>query len=198
MRRASFREKVDRSIGVDTGIAAKREDERRLRGLGDFAPIEGGMAKPGQPRLDEQRNHAANPGSQRREFDRRGNECLPAQECASAAVDRICERRSPAFQRKQADAAGAPGAEHPRQDTVAPLTITQRGKVVARVPVVTADAVDAATFFDRLRDWLGSPVTLLLLAAFGVCSLYLVLLRRRAVRRRQRRRAQREAEAPVA
>jgi serine-type D-Ala-D-Ala carboxypeptidase (penicillin-binding protein 5/6) len=81
---------------------------------------------------------------------------------------------------------------------VGTLTITQRGRVVARVPVVTADAVDAATFFDRLRDWLGSPVTLLLLAAFGVCSLYLVLLRRRAVRRRQRRRAQREAEAPVA
>ena len=67
--------------------------------------------------------------------------------------------------------------------------VTQRGKVVARVPLVTADAVDAATFFDRLRDWLGSPVTLVLLAAFAVCSLYLVLLRRRAVRRRQRRRA---------
>jgi D-alanyl-D-alanine carboxypeptidase (penicillin-binding protein 5/6) len=79
---------------------------------------------------------------------------------------------------------------------VGTLTISQRGKVVARVPVVTADAVNAATFFDRLRDWLGSPVTLLLLAAFGVCSLYLVLLRRRAVRRRQRRRAGKGA--PVA
>jgi D-alanyl-D-alanine carboxypeptidase (penicillin-binding protein 5/6) len=93
---------------------------------------------------------------------------------------------------KTVDGPLAKGAE------VGTLTVTQRGKVVARVPVVTADAVDAATFFDRLRDWLGSPVTLLLLAAFGVCSLYLVLLRRRAVRRRQRRRAQREAEAPVA
>jgi D-alanyl-D-alanine carboxypeptidase (penicillin-binding protein 5/6) len=74
--------------------------------------------------------------------------------------------------------------------------VTQRGKVVARVPLQTADAVDAATFFDRLRDWLGNPVTLVLLAAFALCSLYLVLLRRRAVRRRQRRRTGRGA--PVA
>jgi D-alanyl-D-alanine carboxypeptidase (penicillin-binding protein 5/6) len=84
----------------------------------------------------------------------------------------------------------------PKGARVGTVTVTQRGKVVARVPLQTADAVDAATFFDRLRDWLGSPVTLVLLAAFAVCSLYLVLLRRRAVRRRQRRRADRGA--PVA
>ena len=54
----------------------------------------------------------------------------------------------------------------------------------------------AATFFDRLRDWLDRPVTLVLLGAFALCSLYLVLLRRRAVRRRQRRRSGRGA--PVA
>jgi D-alanyl-D-alanine carboxypeptidase (penicillin-binding protein 5/6) len=77
----------------------------------------------------------------------------------------------------------------PKGARVGTITVTQRGKVVARVPLQTADAVDAATFFDRLRDWLGSPVTLVLLAAFAVCSLYLALLRRRAVRRRQRRRA---------
>ena len=76
------------------------------------------------------------------------------------------------------------------------MTVTQRGKAVARVPLQTADAVDAATFFDRLRDWLGHPVTLILLGAFALCSLYLVLLRRRAVRRRQRRRTGRGA--PVA
>lgn len=84
----------------------------------------------------------------------------------------------------------------PKGARVGTVNVLQRGKVVARVPLVTADAVDAATFFDRLRDWLGSPVTLVLLAAFAVCSLYLVLLRRRAVRRRQRRRAGRGA--PVA
>jgi D-alanyl-D-alanine carboxypeptidase (penicillin-binding protein 5/6) len=84
----------------------------------------------------------------------------------------------------------------PKGARVGTVNVLQRGKVVARVPLVTADAVDAATFFDRLRDWLDSPVTLVLLAAFAVCSLYLVLLRRRAVRRRQRRRAGRGA--PVA
>ncbi|MDX6685413.1 MAG: hypothetical protein QOF86_1541 [Baekduia sp.] len=76
------------------------------------------------------------------------------------------------------------------------VVVTQRGKVVARVPAVTADAVDAATFLQRLGDWLGQPLTLVLLGAFALCSLYLVLLRRRAVRRRQARRSGRGA--PVA
>jgi serine-type D-Ala-D-Ala carboxypeptidase (penicillin-binding protein 5/6) len=84
----------------------------------------------------------------------------------------------------------------PKGARVGTVNVLQRGKVVARVPLVTADPVDAATFFDRLRDWLDAPVTLVLLGAFAVCSLYLVLLRRRAVRRRQRRRAGRGA--PVA
>jgi serine-type D-Ala-D-Ala carboxypeptidase (penicillin-binding protein 5/6) len=84
----------------------------------------------------------------------------------------------------------------PEGARVGTVTVTQRGKVVARVPLQTADAVDAATFFDRLRDWLGNPTTLILLAAFALCSLYLVLLRRRAVRRRQSRRTGRGA--PVA
>jgi D-alanyl-D-alanine carboxypeptidase (penicillin-binding protein 5/6) len=84
----------------------------------------------------------------------------------------------------------------PKGARVGTVTVTQRGKVVARVPLETADAVDAATFLDRLRDWLARPVTLVLLAAFAVCSLYLVLLRRRAVRRRQARRQGRGA--PVA
>jgi D-alanyl-D-alanine carboxypeptidase (penicillin-binding protein 5/6) len=84
----------------------------------------------------------------------------------------------------------------PKGARVGTVVVTQRGKVVARVGLITAEPVDAATFFDRLRDWLGNPVTLVLLAAFAVCSLYLVLLRRRAVRRRQRRRTGRGA--PVA
>jgi D-alanyl-D-alanine carboxypeptidase (penicillin-binding protein 5/6) len=84
----------------------------------------------------------------------------------------------------------------PKGARVGTVSVTQRGRVVARVPLVTADPVDAATFFDRLRDWLDSPVTLVLLAAFALCSLYLVLLRRRAVRRRQARRTGRGA--PVA
>jgi D-alanyl-D-alanine carboxypeptidase (penicillin-binding protein 5/6) len=94
------------------------------------------------------------------------------------------------------DAPGELDGPLPKGARVGTVTVTQRGKVVARVPLQTADPVDAATFVDRLRDWLGRPVTLVLLLAFAVCSLYLVLLRRRAVRRRQARRPGRGA--PVA
>jgi D-alanyl-D-alanine carboxypeptidase (penicillin-binding protein 5/6) len=84
----------------------------------------------------------------------------------------------------------------PKGARVGTVTVTQRGKVVARVALETAEPVDAATFVDRLRDWFARPMTLVLLGAFALCSLYLVLLRRRAVRRRQARRSGRGA--PVA
>jgi D-alanyl-D-alanine carboxypeptidase (penicillin-binding protein 5/6) len=84
----------------------------------------------------------------------------------------------------------------PKGARLGTVVVTQRGRVVARVPAVTADAVDAATFLQRVGDWLGQPLTLVLLGAFALCSLYLVLLRRRAVRRRQARRSGRGA--PVA
>jgi D-alanyl-D-alanine carboxypeptidase (penicillin-binding protein 5/6) len=84
----------------------------------------------------------------------------------------------------------------PKGARVGTVVVIDRGRAVARVPLVTAGPVDAASFMDRLRDWLGHSWTLVLLAAFAVCSLYLVLLRRRAVRRRQRRRSGRGA--PVA
>jgi D-alanyl-D-alanine carboxypeptidase (penicillin-binding protein 5/6) len=72
------------------------------------------------------------------------------------------------------------------------VVVVHRGRAVARVPLVTATAVDEATFLDRLRDWL-SPATLVLLVLLVGCSVPLVLLRRRAVRRQQRRRAGRGA-----
>jgi serine-type D-Ala-D-Ala carboxypeptidase (penicillin-binding protein 5/6) len=84
----------------------------------------------------------------------------------------------------------------PKGARVGTVLVTLHGKTIARVPLITAEPVDAASFMDRLRDWLGRPMTLLLLAAFAVCSLYLVLLRRRAVRRRQARRTGKGA--PVA
>jgi D-alanyl-D-alanine carboxypeptidase (penicillin-binding protein 5/6) len=84
----------------------------------------------------------------------------------------------------------------PKGARVGTVVVSLHGKPIARVPLVTAAPVDAASFMDRLRDWLGRPMTLLLLVAFAVCSLYLVLLRRRAVRRRQTRRAGKGA--PVA
>jgi D-alanyl-D-alanine carboxypeptidase (penicillin-binding protein 5/6) len=64
--------------------------------------------------------------------------------------------------------------------------VRQRAKTVARVPLVTAREVDAATVLERIGSYMGRGTTLLLLGAFAVCSLYLVLLRRRAVRRRTR------------
>jgi serine-type D-Ala-D-Ala carboxypeptidase (penicillin-binding protein 5/6) len=84
----------------------------------------------------------------------------------------------------------------PKGARVGTVVVVDRGRAVARVPLVTAEPVDAATFLDRLRDWLSTTTTLLLLAVFAGCSLYLVLLRRRAVRRRERRRTGRGA--PVA
>ena len=75
----------------------------------------------------------------------------------------------------------------PQGARVGTVVVRQRGRIVARVPLVTAQPVDAATFLQRLGGFLGRPTTLALLAAFGACSLYLVLLRRRALRRRDSR-----------
>jgi D-alanyl-D-alanine carboxypeptidase (penicillin-binding protein 5/6) len=67
---------------------------------------------------------------------------------------------------------------------VGTVVVRQRGHAVARVPLVLGAEVQSASVFERLRDYAGRPLTLLLLAALAVCSLQLVLLRRRAVRRR--------------
>ncbi|WP_205697550.1 D-alanyl-D-alanine carboxypeptidase family protein [Conexibacter sp. SYSU D00693] len=77
----------------------------------------------------------------------------------------------------------------PRGARVGTVEVRLRGKVVDRVPLVTAREVDAATFGQRFAEWLGRGSTVLLLAAFAACSLLLVLLRRRATRRRQGERA---------
>lgn len=72
-------------------------------------------------------------------------------------------------------------------DRVGSVVVLDGERVVARIPLVTAEAVDAASFMDRIRDWLGAPLTIALLVLFVAGSLYLVALRRRAVRRRRRR-----------
>jgi D-alanyl-D-alanine carboxypeptidase (penicillin-binding protein 5/6) len=114
---------------------------------------------------------------------------------AGATVERTARRGDRLVVATQ-DAPAELDGPLPKGARVGTVTVTQRGKVIARVPLQTAEPVDAATFVDRLRDWFGRPVTVVLLAAFAVCSLYLVLLRRRAVRRRQARR--RGRGAPVA
>lgn len=84
----------------------------------------------------------------------------------------------------------------PQGARVGTLSVRMRGKEIERVALVTATVVDAATVGQRLTTFLSRGSTLLLLGAFAACSLYLVLLRRRAMRRRER--TTDEAEATVA
>lgn len=63
------------------------------------------------------------------------------------------------------------------------VEVRQRGRVVARVPLVTARAVTEAGAADRLADFAGRTRTVLLLAVFLLGSLLLVVLRRRSTRR---------------
>jgi D-alanyl-D-alanine carboxypeptidase (penicillin-binding protein 5/6) len=58
-----------------------------------------------------------------------------------------------------------------------------RGKVVARVPLVTANAVEEAGLSTRLAALLRESSTLVLIVGLVVCTVSLVLLRRRVVRR---------------
>jgi D-alanyl-D-alanine carboxypeptidase (penicillin-binding protein 5/6) len=82
---------------------------------------------------------------------------------------------------------GAPGTVTgplPAGSREGTIEVLEGGRVVARVPLVTAKPVPEATITERMRAWLGRTLTILLLAALAICSLQLVLLRRRAVRRR--------------
>ena len=79
----------------------------------------------------------------------------------------------------------------------------RRGKeVLARIPVVTAKPVAEASFATRLQHVLLSAQGFLALLALLVCSLPLLLLRRRAINRKraleaEHRRARRREESPV-
>jgi D-alanyl-D-alanine carboxypeptidase (penicillin-binding protein 5/6) len=61
-----------------------------------------------------------------------------------------------------------------------------RGRVVERVPLVTARAVPAPSLASRAGDAAGRALLMVLLAAGALASLHLVLLRRRRRRRRRR------------
>jgi len=63
------------------------------------------------------------------------------------------------------------------------LVVRQRGRVVARAPLVTGRAVTEAGAGDRLRDFAGRRRTVLLFTVFVLGSLSLVVLRRRSARR---------------
>lgn len=67
----------------------------------------------------------------------------------------------------------------PARSRVGTVEVRFRGRVVDRVPLVTATEVVEATATDRLKDFAGRPGTKILLGALVGCSLLLVLLRRR-------------------
>jgi D-alanyl-D-alanine carboxypeptidase (penicillin-binding protein 5/6) len=90
----------------------------------------------------------------------------------------------------------------PRGTRLGTATIRSADEVLARVPVVTARPVAEAGVSDRLNDMLGRSQTILALVLLLVCSLPLLLLRRRAINRRraldaEHRRARRREETPV-
>ncbi|HET8536329.1 MAG TPA: D-alanyl-D-alanine carboxypeptidase family protein [Solirubrobacteraceae bacterium] len=67
---------------------------------------------------------------------------------------------------------------------VGTVEVRQRGRVVARVALVTARAVSAPTLGQRVSDYLERGSTRAVLVLLALCSLYLALFRRRSARRR--------------
>jgi len=67
----------------------------------------------------------------------------------------------------------------PRGARAGTALVRQRGRTVARVALVTGADVAQATVTERLRDFLSRTGSLVLVGALLLCSLLLVLLRRR-------------------
>ena len=90
----------------------------------------------------------------------------------------------------------------PRATRVGTATVRAGKEVLARVPVVTARPVAEAGLGTRLSDLVSRSQTILALVVLLVCSLPLLMLRRRAMHRRraldaEHRRARRREETPV-
>ncbi len=75
----------------------------------------------------------------------------------------------------------------PRGARAGTVLVRQRGRTVARVPLVTGADIAEATVTQRLRDFLSRPGTLVLAGVLFLCSLLLVLLRRRIAGRHPER-----------
>jgi D-alanyl-D-alanine carboxypeptidase (penicillin-binding protein 5/6) len=67
---------------------------------------------------------------------------------------------------------------------VGTILVRQRGRVVDRVALVTAQDISAPTLAQRVGSYLGRGSTRAVLAVLALCSLYLALMRRRLTRRR--------------
>ena len=90
----------------------------------------------------------------------------------------------------------------PRGSRVGTATVRAGKEVLSRVPVVTARSVQEAGLGTRLSDLASRSQTIIALIVLLVCSLPLLMLRRRAMRRKraleaEHRRARRREETPV-
>jgi serine-type D-Ala-D-Ala carboxypeptidase (penicillin-binding protein 5/6) len=75
----------------------------------------------------------------------------------------------------------------PAGSRVGTIVVRQRGRTVARVPLVTRRPIAAASVLQRGDDVLGRTLTVVILSVVALASLQLVFLRRRAVKRRRRK-----------
>jgi serine-type D-Ala-D-Ala carboxypeptidase (penicillin-binding protein 5/6) len=92
--------------------------------------------------------------------------------------------------RAEVDVAGVPDeidGPLPARARVGTAIVRRDGRVVARVPLVTAAAVEEASLLQRTTDFLGGGLGLALIAALLLSTLQLALMRRRANRRRRAR-----------
>ena len=101
---------------------------------------------------------------------------------ASDTVQRVLRRGEKARTR----VVGAPtelDGPLPAGAEVGTIEVRLRGKVVERVPLVTAVAVEEASMGDRVASVLSEPASILLVVVLVGCTVLLALLRRRVVRR---------------
>lgn len=106
-------------------------------------------------------------------------------ELAAERTLRVVARRG---ERLRVRVAGAPaGVEGPLAagTRVGKVEILRRGEVVATTALVIGRAVPKATAPQRVKAWVGSTGTLVLLGFLAGCTVLLLLLRRRVVRNRR-------------
>ncbi|HEV2812310.1 MAG TPA: D-alanyl-D-alanine carboxypeptidase family protein [Solirubrobacteraceae bacterium] len=101
---------------------------------------------------------------------------------AAETVQRVLRRG----ERARTRVTGAPeelDGPLPAGAQVGAIEVRVRGKVVERVPLVTAVAVEEASLTDRVTSVLSTPLSVLLVILLIACTVLLALLRRRVVRR---------------
>ena len=101
---------------------------------------------------------------------------------AAETVERVLRRG----ERARVRVVGAPDVLDgplPAGAEVGRVEVRVRGRVVERVPLVTAVAVEEASVGDRVVSVLTEPLSILLVGVLVGCTVLLALLRRRVVRR---------------